>query len=137
MTTTMSTANDDDDDHSLNEIHVEKNKKNGLYRIKIAEITTDEFDNGLHDAENDNILMTHKVYPQEINIYDFYPSKLEDFKPVIEASNEKLLREKNILRNEEVSNEKLTFEATLIKPQDFLPITTDNKGNFALKLRQF
>uniref|UniRef100_A0A182NNU6 DUF4758 domain-containing protein n=1 Tax=Anopheles dirus TaxID=7168 RepID=A0A182NNU6_9DIPT len=132
------------EDAFSNEIHVERNLKNGLYRIKIAEITTDEFDNGLRENDNENMLMTdtmgaqgnrhpplHKsVYPSKINIDDFYPSKLEDFKPeqaqeqqlVGSASEEeKHLREKAILRNED--GERL-FESTIMKPSDILPVLT-------------
>ncbi|XP_053691840.1 uncharacterized protein LOC128740327 [Sabethes cyaneus] len=126
---------DDDsgeEQHISNEIRVEK--KNGLYRIKIAEITTDEFDNGLHETDNENLLLPagvaapKSVYPSKINIDDFYPSKLEDFKPPAnvnglqqgaESVQEKLLREKSILRNED--NEKL-FESTIMKPSEVLPI---------------
>uniref|UniRef100_A0A3F2YX56 EGF-like domain-containing protein n=1 Tax=Anopheles farauti TaxID=69004 RepID=A0A3F2YX56_9DIPT len=140
------------EDAFSNEIHVERNLKNGLYRIKIAEITTDEFDNGLRENDNENMLLTdsmgasgnrhpslHKsVYPSKINIDDFYPSKLEDFKPeqgqeqqlVASASDaQKRLREKAILRNED--GERL-FESTIMKPSDMLPVLTttevDEKG---------
>ncbi|XP_065088940.1 uncharacterized protein wry isoform X1 [Ochlerotatus camptorhynchus] len=121
-----------EEQHLSNEIRVEK--KNGLYRIKIAEITTDEFDNGLHESDNENMLMpadvvaSKSVYPSKINIDDFYPSKLEDFKPSVAGGNviqrevetqEKLLREKAILRNDD--NEKL-FESTIMKPSEVLPV---------------
>ncbi|EAT44491.1 AAEL004122-PA [Aedes aegypti] len=122
-----------EEQHLSNEIRVEK--KNGLYRIKIAEITTDEFDNGLHESDNENMLMPadimaapKSIYPSKINIDDFYPSKLEDFKPLSSGGNsvqreevmqEKMLREKAILRNED--NEKL-FESTIMKPSEVLPI---------------
>ncbi|XP_058819541.1 uncharacterized protein LOC131682226 [Topomyia yanbarensis] len=128
---------DDDsseEQHLSNEIRVEK--KNGLFRIKIAEITTDEFDNGLHETDNENMLMPagvvapKSVYPSKINIDDFYPSKLEDFKPPAGVNGikheanvgEKLLREKAILRNED--NEKL-FESTIMKPSEVLSIIDD------------
>uniref|UniRef100_A0A182W8K6 Uncharacterized protein n=1 Tax=Anopheles minimus TaxID=112268 RepID=A0A182W8K6_9DIPT len=131
---------DAQDDAFSNEIHVERNLKNGLYRIKIAEITTDEFDNGLRENDNENMLMTdsmgsqgnrhlplHKsVYPSKINIDDFYPSKLEDFKPEQAQQQsdddvEKRLREKSMLRNED--GERL-FESTIMKPSDVLPVLT-------------
>ncbi|XP_053672846.1 serine-rich adhesin for platelets-like [Anopheles nili] len=129
---------DAQDEAFSNEIHVERNLKNGLYRIKIAEITTDEFDNGLRENDNENMLLTdtmgvpgnrlHKsVYPSKINIDDFYPSKLEDFKPELRVPQqsagveEKRLREKAILRNED--GEKL-FESTIMKPSDVLPVLT-------------
>lgn len=85
---------DDDDD-----TRVEKNLKNGLYRIKIAEIITDEFDNGLSD-ENEQTreaIASNKLYNQgKINIADLYPSKIEDFSPIIKDSNEKLIRQKHL-----------------------------------------
>ncbi|XP_058056500.1 uncharacterized protein LOC131207884 [Anopheles bellator] len=135
------------EDGFSNEIHVERNLKNGLYRIKIAEITTDEFDNGLREHDNEAMLLTdsmgarlhlppsqalHKsVYPSKINIDDFYPSKLEDFKEqplqrqqsntIQEPEAEKVLREKAILRNED--SERL-FESTIVKPSDVLPVLT-------------
>uniref|UniRef100_A0A182LRT0 EGF-like domain-containing protein n=1 Tax=Anopheles culicifacies TaxID=139723 RepID=A0A182LRT0_9DIPT len=136
---------DAQDDAFSNEIHVERNLKNGLYRIKIAEITTDEFDNGLRENDNENMLMTdsmgsqgnrqlplHKsVYPSKINIDDFYPSKLEDFKPEQAQQQsvddvEKRLREKSILRNED--GERL-FESTIMKPSDVLPVLTTTEGD--------
>lgn len=84
----------DDDDTG-----VEKNVKNGLYRIKIAEIITDEFDNGLSD-ENEQTreaIASNNLYNQgKINIADLYPSKIEDFSPIIKDSNEKLIRQKHL-----------------------------------------
>ncbi|XP_058122188.1 uncharacterized protein LOC131281234 [Anopheles ziemanni] len=142
-------AEDPPEEAFSNEIHVERNLKNGLYRIKIAEITTDEFDNGLRENDNENMLMTdtlgagqrrpplHKsVYPSKINMDDFYPSKLEDFKhddqqPVAmqeaveeDGEGEERLREKAILRNggEGGTDEKLLFESTIMKPSDMLPL---------------
>uniref|UniRef100_A0A182JJ99 EGF-like domain-containing protein n=1 Tax=Anopheles atroparvus TaxID=41427 RepID=A0A182JJ99_ANOAO len=155
---TLDLSEDTPEDAFSNEIHVERNLKNGLYRIKIAEITTDEFDNGLRENDNENMLLTdtlgvpgqrqpplHKsVYPSKINMDDFYPSKLEDFKQeqqqvvgiavqelVEEEQEEKRLREKAILRNgdggdggdaEEQGAEKLLFESTIMKPSDMLPL---------------
>uniref|UniRef100_A0A182PUW3 Uncharacterized protein n=1 Tax=Anopheles epiroticus TaxID=199890 RepID=A0A182PUW3_9DIPT len=137
---TFELPEDAQEDAFSNEIHVERNMKNGLYRIKIAEITTDEFDNGLRENDNENMLMTdtmgsqgnrhlplHKsVYPSKINIDDFYPSKLEDFKPEqpqqhSSTDEEQRLREKDILRNED--GERL-FESTIMKPSDILPVLT-------------
>uniref|UniRef100_A0A182K542 Uncharacterized protein n=1 Tax=Anopheles christyi TaxID=43041 RepID=A0A182K542_9DIPT len=139
-TGTFDLSEDAQEDAFSNEIHVERNMKNGLYRIKIAEITTDEFDNGLRENDNENMLMTdtmgpqgnrhlplHKsVYPSKINIDDFYPSKLEDFKPEqaqqhSNSDEEQRLREKDILRNED--GERL-FESTIMKPSDILPVLT-------------
>jgi hypothetical protein len=62
-----------------NEIQIDKKLDNGLYRIKIGEITTDEF-NTHHEQS-------------KVNIDDFFPSKIEDFRPIIELSNAKMLRE--------------------------------------------
>lgn len=120
-----------EEQHLSNEIRVEK--KNGLYRIKIAEITTDEFDNGLHETDSESMQMpagalaSKSVYPSKINIDDFYPSKLEDFKPPVGVNEiqrqdeiqEIMQREKAILRNED--NEKL-FESTIMKPSELLPL---------------
>ncbi|KAL9706330.1 hypothetical protein quinque_009848 [Culex quinquefasciatus] len=126
-------SGEDQDQH--NEIRVEK--KNGLYRIKIAEITTDEFDNGLHETDGESLMMPadlgapKSVYPAKINIDDFYPSKLEDFKPAMEPREEemeeKLLREKAILRNEESAN---LFEATIMKPSDVLPVIDSKTDSY-------
>ena len=63
----------------------EQKLKNGLYRIKIAEIITDEF--GLSEDEIKQRLAISKNKQQynngKINIADLYPSKLEDFAPII------------------------------------------------------
>lgn len=84
-----------------NEIQIDKKLNNGLYRIKIGEITTDEFDNGLNFNEplGDKL---HHGQQSKVNIDDFFPSKIEDFRPIIEISNEKMLREKDALHNEQV-----------------------------------
>lgn len=84
-----------------NEIQIDKKLDNGLYRIKIGEITTDEFSNGLNfnEANNEDKLHHGK---SKVNIDDFFPSKIEDFRPIIEISNEKLLKEKDALHNEQV-----------------------------------
>ena len=112
-----------------NEIQIDKKLDNGLYRIKIGEITTDEFNNGLNlndanDDDNDerdverhikNKFSTvtptqhheheHEHYVQpKVNIDDFFPSKMEDFKPIIEISNEKMLKQKNALHDDEVKH---------------------------------
>ncbi|XP_055635517.1 uncharacterized protein LOC129775166 [Toxorhynchites rutilus septentrionalis] len=127
----MNLGESSEEQHLSNEIRVEK--KNGLYRIKIAEITTDEFDNGLHETDSESMqipagaLAAKSVYPSKINIDDFYPSKLEDFKPPVgvneiqrqDAIQEIMQREKAILRNED--NEKL-FESTIMKPSELLPL---------------
>lgn len=112
-----------------NEIQIDKKLDNGLYRIKIGEITTDEFNNGLsfndpNDDDNDErdverqiknkfstVIPTqhheheHEHYVQpKVNIDDFFPSKMEDFKPIIEISNEKMLKQKNALHDDEVKH---------------------------------
>lgn len=93
----------------INDIHVEPQQeqgmlKNGLYRIKIAEIITDEFDNGLGEATENDVKQRlalsgaqNKLYNDgKINIADLYPSKLEDFSPIIRQSNEKLINDKHV-----------------------------------------
>lgn len=97
-------------------------QENGLYRVKIAEIITDEFNTGMRDSDSDertDSLSNHlppmlllNRYRQmlskngvnggssaqgKINIVDLYPSKIEDFDPIIRESNEKMIREKNLL----------------------------------------
>lgn len=88
-----------------NEIQIDKKLDNGLYRIKIGEITTDEFNTGYED----------KLHQQstKVNIDDFFPSKIEDFRPIIEISNEKMLKEKDVLHNEQV---KPLVEVSLSEP---------------------
>lgn len=97
---------------SSNGMHVEQKLENGLYRIKIAEIITDEFNNGHLNSDtkqmfdekqklnkNDDLMHSPAfTAPQpsgQINIADLYPSKLEDFSSIIRESNEKLIEEKN------------------------------------------
>ncbi|XP_055296400.1 dual specificity protein kinase splB isoform X2 [Sitodiplosis mosellana] len=98
---------------SSNGMHVEQKLENGLYRIKIAEIITDEFNNGqantdakrvfdekqkLNEKDDDAVHLPSfaSSHPSgQINIADLYPSKLEDFSSIIRESNEKLIEEKN------------------------------------------
>lgn len=97
---------------SSNGMHVEQKLENGLYRIKIAEITTDEFNNGKTKQEPNKILSNEQKTNKsdnfkhplpiaashssgQINIADLYPSKLEDFSSIIRESNQKLIEEKN------------------------------------------
>ncbi|XP_031619262.1 myb-like protein I [Contarinia nasturtii] len=112
---------------SSNGMHVEQKLENGLYRIKIAEIITDEFSNGhTHDGndakqnledetvsnakqnnnKHDNDM--HRPASQrasgQVNIADLYPSKLEDFSSIIRESNEKMIEEKNRYVGLEKSN---------------------------------
>lgn len=93
-----------------NEIQIDRKLENGLYRIKIGEITTDEFNIGYDDEHKD------KLHQQstKVNIDDFFPSKIEDFRPIIEISNEKMLKEKDVLHNEQVKS--LTSELSLSEP---------------------
>lgn len=101
--------------------HKELKNKNGLFRIKIAEIITDEFDNGdaeadgdadsgAVDSQNEKSLKNKPIKldtikpilnkkEKKIDIVDFYPSKMEDFKPVIQESNDKILKTKSKLMN--------------------------------------
>jgi hypothetical protein len=91
-----------------NEIQIDKKLDNGLYRIKIGEITTDEFNSGLNynereEDEREQRRQKDKLqHETKVNIDDFFPSKIEDFRPIIEISNEKMLKEKDVLHNEEV-----------------------------------
>lgn len=99
-----------------NEIKIENKSQNGLYRIKIGEIATDEYDNGLHvlneleDGSNNmkdvmpSDIPIHHEQPK-VNIDDFFPSKIEDFKPIIEISNEKILKQKNSAVTEYASSQ--------------------------------
>lgn len=92
-----SSPNGYDDKSFVNDIHIEKQLKNGLYRIKIAEIITDEFDNALGDDEIEASINRNKLYNNgKINIADLYPSQDEDFGPIIKESNERLLKDKHI-----------------------------------------
>lgn len=91
---------------------MEKKLDNGLYRIKLAEIITDQFNGGINqhlDSPNGNYIsslpsnnpgesdnIAAPASGGKINIIDLYPLKLEDFNPIIKNSNEKLIREKNI-----------------------------------------
>lgn len=102
---------------------------NGLFRIKIAEIITDEFDNSLmasssnnnNNMNNDNALGDTAAAAaafdsdqqrrmaaaygdgraDNIKLADLYPSKLEDFGPVIRRSNERLINDKHVFVPEE------------------------------------
>lgn len=92
---------------------------NGLYRVKIAEITTDEFDNHLspshqslnmdndlsqiseqldsfnniipHDYDKLRLRDAQQHADRKVNIMDFYPSKIDDFESIIEQSNQKII----------------------------------------------
>ncbi|KAL7042705.1 hypothetical protein ACKWTF_001251 [Chironomus riparius] len=92
-----------------NEIQIDRKLENGLYRIKIGEITTDEFNIGYDDEHKDKL---HRQLTK-VNIDDFFPSKIEDFRPIIEISNEKMLKEKDVLHNEQV---KPLVELSLSEP---------------------
>lgn len=121
---------------SSNGMHVEQKLENGLYRIKIAEIITDEFNNGhINDEIKPNadeaIQNEHKINKidssmnietpalndfnvgqntGQINIADLYPSKLEDFSSIIRESNEKLIKEKNRLVGVEKADDDLKHD---------------------------
>lgn len=112
--TSLTTKNNSEHERfsiSSNGMHVER----GSYRIKIAEIITNEFNNGhnkdefkvkesvqngkqLFFASESNPINQHNKDTHnniQINIADLYPSKLEDFTSIIRESNEKLIKEKN------------------------------------------
>lgn len=90
------------DDQISNEIKVD----NGLYRFKLAEITTNEFDQNIPE-EVGNARKLHPYNDGKINILDLYQTKIDDFKPVLDVSNTKLLKEKDVLRG--VDNNENTF----------------------------
>lgn len=111
----QNTIETEDIERGNGEITIDKKLDNGLYRIKIAEITTDEFNNGLSFDNADNQeannfdnseKSVHNEHKSEskVNMDDFYPSKIEDFKPIIQISNQKILKEKNILYKDESKN---------------------------------
>lgn len=78
---------------------VARDPNNGLFRIKIAEIITDEFDNGLDpDAVAYDQQRRIAAYQNagKIKLTDLYPSKLEDFGPIIRQSNERLINDKHV-----------------------------------------
>lgn len=97
-------------------------------RVKIAEIVTNNNEFLVNGNNNNNPIKTGK---KPINIDDFYPSKMEDFKMVIQQSNEKLLREKEMMRNDDEENSPANTEMMmnnpLLKPMDLLPIISDKK----------
>lgn len=100
----------DTDDQISNEIKVEKKVDNGLYRFKLAEITTNEFENGIEQNIPEEVGKARKIHPYndgKINILDLYQTKIDDFKPVLDVSNSKLLKEKDVLRG--VDNNENTF----------------------------
>lgn len=97
LSPSSSSPNGYEDKSLVNDIHVERQLKNGLYRIKIAEIITDQFDNALGDDEIQASINRNKLYNSgKINIADLYPSQDEDFGPIIKESNERLLKDKHI-----------------------------------------
>lgn len=118
----------------INDIHVEEQQqqheqgmlKNGLYRIKIAEIITDEFDNGLGEATENDVKQRlalsgaqNKLYNDgKINIADLYPSKLEDFSPIIRQSNEKLINEKHVFVMDDEHDDYKPFKRIELEPSN-------------------
>lgn len=95
---------------------VARDPNNGMFRIKIAEIITDEFDNGLMpassadadaDAAYDRRRLAAAAYNTagNIKLADLYPSKLEDFGPIIRQSNERLINDKHVFVQEGVSED--------------------------------
>lgn len=134
ITTTANNKAENDEPIS-NEIHeneiIDENV-NGVSsinsaRVKIADIVTNH--NNEFSVNNNNNQKTSK---KPINIDDFYPSKMEDFKMVIQQSNEKLLREKEMLRNDDDETVNTgtggdEMNNPLLKPMDLLPIISDKK----------
>lgn len=118
-----------------NEIQIDKKLDNGLYRIKIGEITTDEFANGLNFNEplGDKL---HHGQQSKVNIDDFFPSKIEDFRPIIEISNEKMLKEKDALHNEEVvlREEIILNEEPSVEAKSGTRINTSNVGTTNIEI---
>ncbi len=113
-----------EDKSIVNDVHVEKQLKNGLYRIKIAEIITDEFDNALGDDEIEASINRNKLYNSgKINIADLYPSQDEDFGPIIKESNERLLKDKHIF----VQDDGVDDDGN-VKPNSVIDI--DSQSNF-------
>lgn len=124
---------------------------NGLYRIKIAEIITDEFNNGMRDDDESslnniqnemppNVLLSRyrekleaAANPQhgKMNIADLYPSKIEDFNPIIRESNEKMIRDKNLLTGNDEERARLMIaddnnrQANTVLNGDGLPISVE------------
>lgn len=107
-----------------NEISNEEKAEKKLYRTKIGEITTGDFDLEINIREpqdqrhvnKDRLPSDIPVHHEQlkVNIDDFFPSNVEDFKPFIEISNQKILKEKNILHNEKV-NQQLVVNSEGVK----------------------
>lgn len=117
-----------------NEIQIDKKLDNGLYRIKIGEITTDEFANGLNFNEplGDKL---HHSQQSKVNIDDFFPSKIEDFRPIIEISNEKMLKEKDALHNEQVVlREEIILNEEPVESKSGTRINTSNVGTTNIEI---
>ena len=103
-----------DDNQAENGSHENEvfNAVKKLYRTKIGEITTGDYNLEINVKESqDQQHVNRDRLPSDIpvhhgqlkvNIDDFFPSNIEDFKPIIEISNQKILREKNILHNEKI-----------------------------------
>lgn len=103
----------DSDDQISNEINVDKKLDNGLYRFKLAEITTNEFENGIEQNIPDEVGKARKAHSYndgKINILDLYQTKIDDFKPVLEVSNTKLLKEKDVLRGADNNENSFSFQ---------------------------
>lgn len=99
----------DTNDQISNEIKFD----NGLYRFKLAEITTNEFENGIEQNIPEEVGKARKAHPYndgKINILDLYQTKIDDFKPVLDVSNTKLLKEKDVLRGGDNSENIFSFQ---------------------------
>lgn len=103
----------DTDEQISNEIKVEKKVDNELYRFKLAEITTNQFENGIDQSIPEEVGKARKIHPYndgKINILDLYQTKIDDFKPVLEVSNTKLLKEKDVLRGADNNENTFSFQ---------------------------
>lgn len=88
--------NDDDEDELQNNHEnenanlIENSSEKEVYRVKIGEITTNEFDSAMayeesKDRQNDMKREYQPVHHEQlkVNIDDFFPSKVEDFKVLV------------------------------------------------------
>lgn len=114
-------------DEKSNEISNEIGDDNHQQRVKIGEIVSGDFSaRGLNLAA-DAVAVAQTPTKKPVNIVDFYPSKVEDFKQIIQQSNERLLKQNDQVRLEE---EKKIVESTAgaAAVMDLEPIIGDDKS---------